>query len=178
MTNSDRIRRVSAVLSLACSAYLLLAPLMLLVVWFNFEQLGPEWETLAQLPIQPQYVGWWNKLLGGLITAVPLVLMMVGVWHLRRLFEQFRQGHLFSADGADHLHVFAKMLLVTVLLAPFVSVLLGVVLTMSNPPGERAIVVSFGSNDLGQLFIAGALFAITWTLREGYRLSQENEAFV
>lgn len=178
MNNSERIHRVSTVLKWACNAYLLLAPLLLAALWLNFERLGPQWQTLAQLPIQPQYVGVVNKLLGAAITAVPLALLMYGVWHLRQLFEQFRQGQLFSATGAGHLHVFAWMLLVTLILAPVVSALLSVVLTMNNPPGERALVISFGSNDLGQLFIAGALFAITWTLREGYRLRQENEAFV
>lgn len=178
MSHPVRIRRVSTALKLACDAYLILAPLVLAVVWFNFEKVGPQWQTLAELPIRPEYVGLTNKLLGALITAIPVALLMYGVWHLRQLFEQFRQGRLFSADGASHLHVFAMMLLVTMLLTPVVSALLSVVLTMNNPPGERALVITFGSNDLGQLFIAGALFAISWTLREGYRLSQENEGFV
>jgi uncharacterized membrane protein YidH (DUF202 family) len=178
MNNPARIRRVSTLLKLACDAYLLLAPLLLAAIWLNFEQLGPQWQTLAQLPIQPQYVGLINKLLGALITAIPLVLLMYGVWRLRKLFEQFRQGKLFSESGADHLHAFAWTLLITMLMAPVVSALLSLVLTMNNPPGEKALVITLGSNDFGQLFIAGALFAITWTLREGYRLSQENEAFV
>ena len=178
MSEHHRIRRVSALLILACNAYLLLAPLLLAAVWFNFERLGPQWQTLAELPIRPEYVGLWNKLAGALITTVPMALLMYGVWRLRQLFVQFRGGSLFSADGAGHLHAFAWMLLVTVLLSPVISALLSVVLTMNNPPGQRALVISLGSNDLAQLFIAGALFAITWTLREGYRLRQENEAFV
>lgn len=178
MNNPIRIRRVSTLLKLACDAYLVLAPLLLAAVWLNFDRLGPFWQTLSQLPLQSQYIGPLNKVLGALITAVPLALLLYGTWHLRKLFEQFRQGKLFTESGAGHLHVFAWMLLTTVLLKPVVSVLLSLALTMNNPPGERAVVLTLGSNDFGQLFIAGALFAITWTLREGYRLSQENEAFV
>jgi len=178
MSEQRRIKIVSTLLQLACAAYLIGAPLLWLLLWLNFETLGPQWSTLANMPLLPEYIGLWNKLLGALITAIPIVLMMRGVLHLQKLFAQFRQGKLFSESGASHLHVFAWMLFITMLLTPFIGALLSVVLTMNNPEDQRAVVFTLGSNNLNQLFMAGTLFAITWTLREGYRLRQENEAFV
>ena len=178
MSNRHRIRSVSTVLFWACNAYLVAAPLLLIVVWLNFETLRPQWEAVSNLPIQIVYLGFWNKLLGAVISAIPVGLLMYGVWQLRKLFAQFRQGQLFSESGASHLHAFAFMLLLSMLLTPVVGGLLSVVLTMSNPPGERALVLSLGSDNFEQLFLAGTLFAISWILREGCRLREENEAFV
>ena len=178
MSNQLRIKRVSTLLQLGCWAYLIGAPLLLLAVWFNFETLAPQWQTVARIPIRPEYIGPLNKVLGAIVTAIPVLLLMHGVRHLQKLFAQFRQGKLFSESGASHLHVFAWMLLITVILTPITGALLSVALTMDYPAGERTLAISLGSNDFGQLFIAGTLFAITWTLREGYRLRQENEAFV
>lgn len=178
MDNRQRIQRLGAVLQAACAAYLVLAPLLLIVVWANFEAMGYRWETLRQLPILPEYVGPLNLWLGFAVSAVPVALLMYGVWRLRQLFGQYRRGVLFDLGGAEHLLAFARMLFITVLLTPVVSALLSLVLTMSNPPGQRAITVSLGSNDVGQLFIAGLLLAIAWILREGHRLQSENEAFV
>lgn len=178
MSDLRRIRTVSSLLQLACTAYLFGAPLLWLLVWLNFETLGPQWGAVSNLPLQPEFIGVWNKLLGATITLIPILLMIRGVHHLKKLFVEFRQGELFSESGAAHLHVFAKMLFITMLIAPFMGALLSIVLTMNHPAGERAVVFSIGSANLSQLFIAGTLFAITWTLREGYRLRQENEAFV
>lgn len=176
--NLARIRRVSAVLQWACTGYLVLAPLLWAGVWLNFRQWGPRWEVLRQMPIQPEFVGPLNLLLAALVSGVPLALLLFGVWRLRRLFGLFRAGVLFSVEGAGHLLRFAHMVLATVLLTPVISALLSVVLTLGNPPGQRALMLSFGSDDLSRLFAAGVLVAIAWILREAHRLQAENEAFV
>ncbi|MEC8859227.1 MAG: DUF2975 domain-containing protein [Pseudomonadota bacterium] len=178
MNHLVRIGRISRLMQIACTLYLVLAPVMLLVIWLSFETLGPRWQTLQQLPIRPEYVGTLNLVLGAMVSAIPLGLMMWGVWHLRILFGQFRRGEIFNDSAAAHLLVFARMLFITVLISPLISALLSLVLTMNNPPGQRAITLSTGSNDLAQLFIAGLLLAVAWVLREGHRIQSENEAFV
>ncbi|MFM1896252.1 MAG: hypothetical protein RLZZ385_1326 [Pseudomonadota bacterium] len=178
MDNLDKLRRVSAVLQWACTFYLVTAPLVLAGLWLNFDRFGPQVEALRSLPIQLEYVGPMNLWLGFFLSGVPVGLVMVGVWRLRRLFGLYRTGVLFSAESAGHLHAFAVLLFSSVLLSPFTRALTSVVLTMGNPPGQRTLALSFGSTDLSKLFIAGVLLAVAWILREGYRLARENEAFV
>ena len=178
MENLDKLKRVSTVLQWACNLYLVLAPVLVVGLWLNFERFGPQVEALRNLPIQPEYVGPLNLWLAFLLSAIPVGLVMVGVWRLRQLFGLYRTGVLFSAQSAGYLHAFATLLFISGLVSPFTRALTSVVLTMGNPPGQRTLAFTLGSTDFSKLFIAGVLLAIAWILREGYRLAQENEAFV
>lgn len=178
MDNNLKIQRVSGLMQLACSAYILFAPLFVLGFWMNFERFGPEVAAYQNLTIRLDYMGTLNLLLAGVSSAIPVGLIMYGVWRLRRLFGLYRTGSFFTAANAGHLHAFATTLLVSVLLGPVISVLTSFFLTMSNPPGQRSISLSLSSNTLGVLFIAGVLFAIAWIMREGHRLAAENAEFI
>lgn len=178
MDNHLRIRRVSKLLRGACDAYLLLRPLLAVGIWLNLESVMRSVGPFANLPMRMEFIGPVNVILGFLVTCIPMGLMMYGVWRLRQLFSLYSTGALFSLASARHLHVFASMLLVTVLTSPVIDILLSLVLTMNYPAGERAISINLGSNDLSMLFIAGVMFAIAWIMREGYLLAEENAEFV
>ena len=51
-------------------------------------------------------------------------------------------------------------------------------LTLHNPPGHREISLSFGSNDVVWLFIAGTVLVIARVMGEARRVADENAAFV
>jgi len=178
MDNLTKLKRVSALLHRACTLYLVLAPLTVIAVWLNFERFGPHIDDLRSLPIQLEFVGPLNLWLAFAFSALPVGLLMAGVWRLREVLKQFSQGVVFTATGAGHLHAFATLLFISVLVSPFTRALTSVALTMGNPPGQRTLAFTLGSDDLSKLFMAGVLLAIVWILREGYRLTLENEAFV
>ena len=62
--------------------------------------------------------------------------------------------------------------------SPIIGGLLSVVLTMGNPPGERALVLSFSSNELALLFLGGCLLVISWVMAESSRLADDNAQIV
>jgi hypothetical protein len=178
MDNKNKIRRVSAALRFACLVYLISSPLLTIAVWLNFEQFAAASEPFSNLPLHMELIGPLNLFLGFLVSCVPAGILMYGVWRLLLLFGLYRNGALFSPAIANHIQVFAAMLMLKVVTSPLVDILLGLVLTMNNPVGERGISISIGSNDLSVLFLSGVMFAIAWIMREGQRLAEENAEFI
>lgn len=178
MNNTQKIRRVSLLLRSGCDAYLILKPLLALVIWLNLEEMAGDLSSQFSQPLRWEFIGPMNLLAGFLVSCIPIALMMYGVWRLRLLFGQYRVGSFFTLENASHLHAFAKMLLITVILSPVIDVLLSVAMTINYPQGERSISIDFSSNDLSTLFVAGVMFAVGWTMRESYRLATENAEFV
>lgn len=178
MENNLKIRRVSTVLRLACDAYLILRPLMAILIWLNLESLAGGSTPYFNQPLRMEFIGPMNLVLGFGISAIPMGLMLYGVWHLRQLFALYRLGTFFAPENARHLHVFAAMLLVTVVTSPVIDILMSIAMTMNYPAGQRAVSIDLSSGDLSMLFLAGVMFAIAWIMREGHRLAAENAEFV
>jgi hypothetical protein len=178
MDNTTKIRRVSIALRFACLIYLICSPLLTLGIWLNFEQLGANTEPFSNLPLQMEYIGPVNLILGFLVSCLPMGIMMYGVWRLRLLFGLYRTGALFTPAIACHIQVFAAMLMLKVVTSPIVDIFLSLFLTMNNPAGERSISISLGSDDLSVLFLSGVMFAVAWIMREGQRLAEENAEFI
>lgn len=178
MENTQKIRRVSFVLRFACAAYLVLKPLFAVIIWLNLEEMADDLNPLFAEPLRMEFIGPLNLLLGFLVSSIPMALMMYGVWRLRELFGLYRLGEFFTPATASHLHAFAKMLLITVVISPIVDILTSVAMTIGYPQGERSISIDFSSNDLSTLFLSGLLFALAWAMREGHRLAEENAEFV
>ena len=180
MTNTQKIQRVSALISALCSLSLVLLPLLQLWIWVDLE--GPH-GTLEYLEyignaLRPETIALPYRILGFIISMAPVALLMWGLLHLRALFELFRKAVFFSEANARLLHKFAMMLFFSTLASPIARALVSVALTINNPPGQRAVVVNIGSGDLNSLFVAAVFLAVAWVMREAHTLSQENAEFV
>lgn len=178
MENLDKIRRVSRWLELACYAGMVCLPALILLVWIDFDRFGPLLAGSQGVPLHPENIGPMTRVLGFLCSMLPLSVILYGIWRLRKLFANYRQDELFNEANASHLLSFARMLFISVLLTPLAGALTSVVLTLDNPPGQRALVLSIGSEQFATLFIAGVFIAVAWIMREGQRLAAENQEFI
>ena len=64
------------------------------------------------------------------------------------------------------------MLLYGSFIAPVTRALISIVVTISNPPGERALIVNLDSEDLIRIFLAAVLLLTTWSLNEARHSTQ------
>ena len=109
MTNTQNIQRVSALMSALCSLSLALLPLLLLWIWVDFERINGTLEYIGNA-LRPETIALPYRILGFIISMVPVALLMWGLLHLRALFELFRKAVFFSEANARLLHKFAMML--------------------------------------------------------------------
>ena len=143
----------------------------------------PEWSrnllmsrlgaTGAKLPLGPS-----EQAVLAVIYAVPVGVMVWGLWHVRALFRDFAAGRVFTADAAERLRRFGLSVLLQGPLGPLTATALALVLSLGNPPGQRYLVLTFSINDYVALIVGGVLVAIAAVMREAARLADENASFV
>lgn len=178
LTPQDRLMRFSRVMTwLMTSGIGLVAALtlagILLPDWMRniaFARLGA---AGARLPITPL-----GQALAGAVLAVPTGLMLYGMLAVRRMFQAFARGEVFSAHTARRLQTFAATILLQAPLGPLTSAGLSAALSAGNPPGQRALMISFSTNDYYAFVIGAVLFAVATLMREGARIAEENAGFV
>ncbi len=127
----------------------------------------------AKLPLTASH-----QLVAALVCAVPIGVMVWGLWRVRALFREFSEGRVFTESAARHLQVFGATVLAQAPLAPLTSLALSIGLTLGEPPGERMAAVTFSINDYFALIVGGVLFAIASAMREAARIADENASFV
>ena len=174
----DRLSRLARVMEVTTTIGIVLITVLIVVAFFI-----PDWtrnialarlgQAGAHLPITPL-----TRAVAAVVIAVPVGVMLYGLFAVRSLFREFAQGRVFTTDAARHLQTFGATVLAQAPLGPLTSAALSAALSLGNPPGERAIMIAFSSNDYFALIIGGALFAVATVMREAARLADENKGFV
>lgn len=174
----QRIRRISRVMVLACMALITLLPVALVYYWATTS--APELAVQGnlqpatiQLPLQL-----WQRVAAATVTAVPLALLLMGIWQAKQCFAQFVQGQVFTAQATGHLRRFAGWVAAAAVAAIAAGAVTSVLLTLQNPPGTRQLAVALSSNHLFTLFFAGLVWLMADVIGQGQALAEENERFV
>ncbi|MDC7786752.1 DUF2975 domain-containing protein [Rhodoplanes sp. TEM] len=157
--------------------------IVLIIVLMGLAFAIPDWSrnlllnrlgaTGAKLPLGPA-----EQAALAAIYAVPIGVMVWGLWHVRALFRDFAIGRVFTADAAERLRRFGLSVLLQGPLGPLTATALALALSLGNPPGQRYLVLTVSINDYVALIVGGVLVAIAAVMREATRLADENAAFV
>ncbi len=112
-------------------------------------------------------------ILGSFLGAVPLLW---GLWRLKKLFHNYKKGNVFSIENVQTYQVLGWLFFLDGLLAkPISEMLMILTATLSNPVGHRYISLSFGTPNLESLFCGVLIIVISWVMREGYKLQEDQE---
>ena len=174
----QRIRRISRWMVLACWALLITLPLALVAYWAMASEamLAGHANLPAQAVAAP--LALWQRVAGGVVMGVPLTLLLVGVWQARRCFTLFASGQVFTRQTTELLRRFAGWVAWAALAALLSGSACSVLLTLNNPPGQRHLSISIGSDHVFTLFFAGLVWLMAAVMAQGQSLVEENEGFV
>ena len=174
----QRVRRISRWMVLACWALLIVLPVALVGYWATASEAMLAGH--ANLPAQAIQgsITLWQRIAAGSVTAVPLALLLAGVWQARRCFDMFAQGQVFTRQATALLGRFAGWVAWAALAALLASSVTSVLLTLHNPPGQRQLSVGIGSDHVFTLFFAGMVWLMAAVIAQGRSLAEENEGFV
>lgn len=174
----QRIQRLSRIMALTCLALIALLPLVLVAYWVTTS--APELAAQGnltpgamQLPLQA-----WQRWAAAAVTAVPLILLLTGLWHAKQCFDQFAGGQVFTAQATIRLRRFAGWVAAAALAAIVAGAATSVILTLHNPPGMRHLSVGISSNHVFTLFFAAVVWLMAAVIGEGQALAEENQRFV
>jgi hypothetical protein len=175
--HSDRLRRFSkAMAMLTTLGIVLIAVAMILIFlipdWTRnlLARLGPAGHDLSLSP--------GRLIAGAAITAVPVGVLLFGLWQVRTLFFNFANGQVFTLASARLLRDFAGSVLAQAILGPISSTALMLAFTLNNPPGKSQLVISLSVHDYLALIVGGVLLAVAWVMVEATRIADENASFV
>jgi hypothetical protein len=176
--SSGRLTRLSRTME-----WVTVVGMVLIVVGMSAAAIIPAWsrnlllarlgETGARLPLGPS-----EQAIAALIIAVPVGVMIWGLWHVRALFRDFADGRVFTGTAARHLRQFGISVLLQGPLGPLTATALALALSLGNPPGQRYLVLTLSINDYFAVIVGGVLVAIAAVMREAARLADENASFV
>jgi hypothetical protein len=174
----DRLKRVARIMSvittIGIGAVAILTVLGLLIPdWTRNLLLAKLGLAGADLPVAAS-----ARAIVAIIIAVPVGIILYGLFAVRTLFAEFALGHVFTARSARCLQIFGATVLAQAPLGPLTTLALTSALTFGNPPGQRMVAVAFSLNDLFALIIGGVLYAAATVMREAARIADENASFV
>ena len=110
-----------------------------------------------------------------LIASAPTIW---GLWELKRLFEGYADGAIFTVGAARRLRRCGFAMLASAAKTGVAAVLLSLALSIDLPQGHRVLAVTLSSDDLAWLLVGGILLVIARVMEEAARLAEENAGFV
>jgi Protein of unknown function (DUF2975) len=173
-----RVRQISRWMALTCWLLLVLLPLGLVAYWATASEASLA--VHANLPAGAIHgpLALWQRVAAGAVTAVPLALLLAGVWQARRCFAMFARGEVFTGASTVLLRRFAGWVAWAALASMLAASATSVLLTLNNPPGLRHLAIGIGSNEVFTLFFAGTVWLMAAVIAQGRSLAEENEGFV
>ena len=178
IANSARLRRFSNAMVIVTSIGMVLIAVAMILVFVI-----PDWtrnllmarlgEAGRNLTLTPGRLA-----VGAAITAIPVGVLLFGLWQARALFADFAVGRIFTLASARRLRDFAACMMAQAILGPISSTALLLAFTFDNPPGSRQLSIGLSVNDYVALIIGGVLLAVAWVMAEATRIADEHASFV
>jgi len=116
-----------------------------------------------------------EKSIGFLVSTVPILVEMFILYSLIKLFRLYENGEIFSIKNVKHIRNIGCALLIGQLIEPIYQSVMGLVLTLNNPPHHRYAAITLDQTNVGILLIALMVILISWIMAEGCKLREEQQ---
>jgi Protein of unknown function (DUF2975) len=173
-----RLGRLSAIM---CGVVVLggaLAELALIWVWIS--------PTLVEMLVVPRLgmgavpvvLNGWTRGAGFAVCMLPMAVLAYMLHQAYALFDGYRVGNVFTDAAPVHLRRIGFSMLALAVLRPLATTLLGVVLTMSNPPGQRILSIGVSIDDYMIAAFGGLVLAIGHVMVQANQLADDHRQIV
>lgn len=116
-----------------------------------------------------------EKILGCLVSAIPMIVNMFILFMLIKLFRLYEKGEIFTVNNVKYLRNIGYALLIGQLIDPAYQFVMGIVLTLHNPPHHRFASITLDQTNIGIVFTALLVILISWIMLEAYKLREEQQ---
>ena len=175
---SEELRRLSTFMRIAVVATGLFCATVLIWLWASPTAVSTVLAPRLDLGPVPVAIDALTRLAGFTISLVPMTVLFYLLFHVDRLFAGYRQGLIFMHEPPFRLGRIGLALLTLAVLRPATSTLLGILLTVSNPPGQRILAIGIAIEDVMLLVFSGLILAIGQVMSEGQRLADDHRQII
>ncbi|CAH0536831.1 DUF2975 domain-containing protein [Vibrio marisflavi] len=101
-------------------------------------------------------------------------IVIYALWNLVKLFRNYEQCDIFSLENAKLYQKLGYSVFYWVIGSIVYKTVIILILSFNNPPGQRLLAISFGGADLLTLLFGLIIMIISWVMKEGYMIADEN----
>ena len=161
-----------------CNGVLMIVPVFMLYFLWDIDSLASLAKTNMNLPIFWETVKSWQWYSLWVLTTAYMSIGLVGLYFLRRPFQNFANGELFNLFNSLNLKRFSILLFAHAIATPLYFSLSSVLLSLNHPDGQKVLSVSFGSNEIKSIVLAMIFWVLSNLLVDAAKLKSENQQFV
>jgi len=179
----NKIERVSLFFRVLFQLLFIALPILLMIAWSNSPDSLVLMGGIIDMSFIPRayshailhVLSPEERLLGFVISAMPMVVELYILYSLIKLFKLYEKGEIFSINNVRYIRNIGYSLLATQIINPFYEGLMGVALTWHNPHGHRFATVTIDQTNIGILFASLIVILISWIMAEGCKLREEQQ---
>jgi hypothetical protein len=109
-----------------------------------------------------------------LVDAIAPLLLIIAISCFIKLLHYYRASdNIFSTEALTRYKKVCRYALLWTLYNPINSMLLTLLLTLSNPPGHRFCQITLGSDDVAHAFIVGFFYFVALIMQEAATIKNE-----
>ena len=178
MENKPRSVRLTEVLKKFLVFYMGLTALMPFLIWSQ-DILGIDhfFNTFLTPPLL-KALGVSQRLTGWFIDSLGAGLFMMVLTCLYKLLELIRKGHPFSKASISLYEKIARFYLFSIIYEPIAKTLMSFITTWHLPAGQRAISISFGTDNINSILLAFCLYLIVFLIKQAHQISEEQQMVI
>jgi hypothetical protein len=119
-----------------------------------------------------------SRLAAGLVSCAHLGLLCWALWTARGLFARFARGETLETQTGRDLRTIGGLIALYGLTTPLAGALITLAATMANPPGQRMVGVSLGTNELILGLLGALILVLGHVMAEAARIADDNRQIV
>lgn len=123
-------------------------------------------------------VAWtpFTQLLGFISNMIGLLPILISLFALIRIFQQYQSGEIFNMMSARYYRLIGWMFILDGLITQSLGdSLMTIAVTLNATPGHRYITFGFGSPNLEALFCGAVVIVVSWVMLEASKLHEEHK---
>jgi len=189
--DQNKIRKTSQFVRAFAIAIMIGLPLMMVWYWSNpFNAMTGNLTVsfnadmrlvdtlIAEGYLTPETLTLKLKVLGFLISGLPMALFLFSIFQVYRLMGYFSEGLYITTETVKALKLASLGLLLFAPVSILSEPLLALALTLSNPPGQRLLSIGFGSAEIVALFLGVSLLMVTRAFNVEKERAEEHASIV
>ena len=165
MEGAITIERLSNAVSKLCYISIAVMPLILVWIWMDPERVAQDFSDTSDLVLS-EAIGFLNRIFGFTLSIIPTILMIMGLLSLQEFLNNLQKSDYFNPNNPTLLRKFAYMLLWSTLARPLIGALVSIVITINNPPGQRTVTFSLGTDEISGVFVALLIMLLSLLMAE------------
>jgi hypothetical protein len=153
-------------------------PLLCAAFWVLFNRIYALIPMIA-LPVRINHdLAAHTRMLAFLCDLAPLSALIFGLLKLKKLFSLYEKGYIFTEQNVNCYRSLGRTLMVWVACDIVNRTLLGIVLTLDNPPGKRLLVLGMDGGDFTGIFVGATVLIISWVMDEARKMQEEQALII